>query len=243
MASKGTETPWYVYLIPNSISLANGAIGASLVLGYFEDMQVTMLLIAMVLDGLDGQIARKLNACSAVGVFLDDICDVFSWVLAPVFIASRQRSPPHIFILAAFSISGFLRLFRFVIPNMTDNKNIIDGFSLPNVHSSVFPKVEYFTGLDTPSAALAWQCSNFNPSVALILAILMHVNLQFSVKTFGICMLDWEICIILLIGGIPQMFAIGEMQHFCLWAIFWGGFCVMERTVVIKHMFLRNRRA
>ena len=53
--------------------------------GRFE-LSVIAVLIAAIIDGLDGRIARLIKATSKVGKELDSLTDVISFGVAPAFI-------------------------------------------------------------------------------------------------------------------------------------------------------------
>lgn len=74
------------YLIPNAVTVGNMFCGFLAVLyaasGRFEKA-VVAVLIAILLDGLDGRVARRLNATSKFGVEFDSFSDLVSFGLAP----------------------------------------------------------------------------------------------------------------------------------------------------------------
>ena len=73
-----------------------------------------MVIIAMLMDGVDGRVARALNAQSEFGKELDSFSDVISFGVAPAFImysvAFQELNPaPAWIITALFPICGALR--------------------------------------------------------------------------------------------------------------------------------------
>jgi CDP-diacylglycerol--serine O-phosphatidyltransferase len=97
-----------------------------------------LVIIAMLLDGLDGRVARALNVTSEFGKELDSLSDVISFGVAPAFIMYQAAfMEPNIpsavawIATAIFPICGALRLARF---------NVIEG--VPG----------YFIGLPIPAA-------------------------------------------------------------------------------------------
>lgn len=125
--------------IPNLFTIGNLSLGViSIILAFNDEANTAALLviIAMLLDGLDGRVARALNAQSEFGKELDSLSDVISFGVAPAFImyqaAFQGVSPAMAWIVTAiFPICGALRLARF---------NVIDG--IPG----------YFIGLPIPAA-------------------------------------------------------------------------------------------
>ncbi|MNM89522.1 CDP-alcohol phosphatidyltransferase [compost metagenome] len=78
-----------------------------------------MIIVAMLLDGLDGRVARALNAQSDFGKELDSLSDIISFGVAPALIMYTLslhtiQQPGVAWIIAAiFPMCGALRLARF----------------------------------------------------------------------------------------------------------------------------------
>ena len=125
--------------IPSLLTVGNlflGVIAIILVFNEKPDTAAMMVLIAMLLDGVDGRVARALNVQSEFGKELDSLSDVISFGVAPAFImyvvAFQELNPAFAWIVTAlFPICGALRLARF---------NVIS--SAPG----------YFIGLPIPAA-------------------------------------------------------------------------------------------
>jgi CDP-diacylglycerol--serine O-phosphatidyltransferase len=125
--------------IPNLFTIGNLFLGIIAIIMAFNDQAnsaALLVIIAMLLDGLDGSVARALNVQSEFGKELDSLSDVISFGVAPAFImyqaAFQDVSPAMAWIVTAiFPICGALRLARF---------NVIDG--IPG----------YFIGLPIPAA-------------------------------------------------------------------------------------------
>lgn len=101
------------------------------------ELAAIMVIVAMLLDGLDGRVARALNAQSEFGKELDSLSDVISFGVAPAFImyvvAFQELNASALawIVTAVFPICGALRLARF---------NVVAG--VPG----------YFIGLPIPAA-------------------------------------------------------------------------------------------
>lgn len=125
--------------IPSLLTVGNlflGIISIILVFNEKPEMAAMMVLIAMLLDGVDGRVARALNAQSEFGKELDSLSDVISFGVAPAFImyvvAFQDLNPAMAWIITAlFPICGALRLARF---------NVVSG------------SPGYFIGLPIPAA-------------------------------------------------------------------------------------------
>ncbi|WP_019635735.1 CDP-diacylglycerol--serine O-phosphatidyltransferase [Paenibacillus fonticola] len=107
--------------LPNVCTLGNLFLGMLSIIFAFEgkySMAAIMVIVAMLLDGLDGRVARALNAQSEFGKELDSLSDVISFGVAPAIlmytIAFSSIQPGLAWaITAIFPMCGALRLARF----------------------------------------------------------------------------------------------------------------------------------
>ena len=131
-----------VFLLPSLMTVANLFCGYACVVystrGDFDTAAV-LIGIAMVLDALDGFLARLTNSTSAFGVELDSLADVVSFGLAPAILAFTWGLWPlgrlgwavgFVYVTAAA-----MRLARF------------------NIQTGGTTDKRYFVGLASPSAA------------------------------------------------------------------------------------------
>jgi CDP-diacylglycerol--serine O-phosphatidyltransferase len=123
--------------IPNLLTVGNLFLGVIAILMVFNEkpqMAAMMVLIAMLLDGVDGRVARALNAQSEFGKELDSLSDVISFGVAPAFImyvvAFQDLSPALAWtVTAIFPICGALRLARFNV--ITSSAGYFIGLPIP----------------------------------------------------------------------------------------------------------------
>ena len=130
-----------IYLLPNLFT--TGAMFAgfyamtSAINGRFETAAISMF-VAMILDGLDGRVARLTNTQSEFGVQYDSLSDMVSFGIAPALVMYLWvlGSLGKLGLFAAFvhAAGGALRLARF------------------NTQVEVADK-RYFQGLPSPAAA------------------------------------------------------------------------------------------
>jgi len=82
-----------------------------------------VILIAVIMDGMDGRIARKLDVASSFGKELDSLCDLVSFGVAPALLvySSTLHNMGNIGLIIAltFAICGAIRLARFNVLNIT----------------------------------------------------------------------------------------------------------------------------
>src|SRR5437016_6126975 len=130
-----------IVLLPSLLTTGNLFCGFFALLltvdGRFSDAALA-IFVAMVMDLLDGRVARLMKATSQFGVEFDSLADVVSFCVAPAFLvysfALKDLSRPAWFGAFLFVICGALRLARF------------------NVHTGAVDR-RYFVGLSTPAAA------------------------------------------------------------------------------------------
>ena len=135
-----------IYLLPNMITTAGLFAGFYAIVaamnGRFEAAAVA-IFVAMIMDGIDGRVARLTNTQSEFGVQYDSLADMVSFGLAPALVMYEWSLKSMVTVgwaklgwLAAFiyTAGAALRLARFNAQVSTAEKN-------------------YFRGLPSPSAA------------------------------------------------------------------------------------------
>ncbi len=115
-------------LIPNAITLVAMSCGFFAILVTLEGMgnpeayqyhrwAAQLIMLAMILDGLDGNIARRLKGASELGAELDTYVDMTAFGIAPallIYVVSLQASPTwRVLMTTAVVLSGVVRLARF----------------------------------------------------------------------------------------------------------------------------------
>jgi CDP-diacylglycerol--serine O-phosphatidyltransferase len=179
-----------VILLPSLFTLANLFCGyASVVFStqFDWDRAAIYIGIAMVLDTLDGFVARLTKSSTAFGVQLDSLADVVSFGLAPAILAFTWGLSPlgrlgwaagFIYVTAAA-----MRLARFNIQTgaATDKRYFV-GMPSPAAASVIASTVYLYPyGLQEPGAAL--------PALAMVLvpAFLMVSTIRFrSIKAMDV---------------------------------------------------------
>jgi len=183
-----------IYLLPNMVTTAGLFAGFYAIVaamnGRFEAAAIA-IFIAMVMDGLDGRVARLTNTQSDFGVQYDSLSDMVCFGLAPALVIYEWSLRYMVSVgwaklgwLAAFiyAASAALRLARFNAQVATAEKS-------------------YFRGLPSPSAAgvlagLVWAATDFGLEgealvyLAFVLTVsmglLMVSNIRYySFKEFG----------------------------------------------------------
>lgn len=105
---------------PNAVTvlaLCSGLTGVRFAIAGDWEKALLAILIAGILDGLDGRIARMLNAQSRFGAELDSLSDVIAFGVSPaviMFLWSLNEIPRFGWIFAlGFAVCAALRLARF----------------------------------------------------------------------------------------------------------------------------------
>jgi len=76
-------------ILPNMFTLVGVCIGLSSIKFAFDEkftLSIIAIIVAAIIDGLDGRIARLIQGTSKVGKELDSLTDVISFGVAPAFI-------------------------------------------------------------------------------------------------------------------------------------------------------------
>jgi CDP-diacylglycerol--serine O-phosphatidyltransferase len=112
----------FVKSLPNMLTVSNLFLGIVAIILAFQgnqyvDYAAVTVIVGMLMDGLDGRVARMLNVQSEFGKELDSLSDVITFGVAPAFImyvvTLQQLDVLGIIITAVFPICGALRLARF----------------------------------------------------------------------------------------------------------------------------------
>lgn len=168
MNEKSINKPFSAKVIPSIFTLANLFFGfMSLIFtmdGKFHFAAYT-ILFSVVLDGMDGKVARRLDASSSFGKELDSLADLVSFGVAPAILVYAQNMHPFfgnfgLAVAIAFALCGAVRLARFNVLNISTHFvgvpiTVAGGLlALFNLLSHMLPPLVY-------------------PVVTIILAILM----------------------------------------------------------------------
>jgi CDP-diacylglycerol--serine O-phosphatidyltransferase len=125
------------FLIPNAVTVGNLFCGFLAILysaqGRFQ-YAIIAIAIAIVLDGLDGRVARKLNASTPFGLEFDSLCDVVSFGVAPAFMVYFWGFKPladqfGVIVSFLFVLCAATRLARFNVAD--DNTKGFIGLPTP----------------------------------------------------------------------------------------------------------------
>ena len=118
-------------MIPSIFTLANLLCGFLALIWVIEGkftLAATMILLSVLMDTLDGKVARRLSVSSDFGKELDSLSDLVSFGVAPAILTYQAILQPlqpeyvryvGLGIAAVFALCGAIRLARFNMMNIT----------------------------------------------------------------------------------------------------------------------------
>ena len=175
VASKKTR-----YLLPNILTLGGVCLGISSIKFSIDgnyNLAVTLILLAAILDALDGRVARLIKGTSEFGKELDSLTDFVSFGIAPVLILYfwdlNNYGKLGWAITLIYSVCCVLRLAR---------------FNLTKINNKQLWKSNYFEGVPAPAGGililmplffelsnlnLGFNIKNLTPYFTVLIAILL----------------------------------------------------------------------
>ena len=182
------------YLLPNILTLAGVCLGISSMKfsidGNFA-LAVTLILLAAILDALDGRIARLIKGTSDFGKELDSLTDFVSFGIAPVFILYfwelNNYGKLGWAITLIYSVCCVLRLARFNLTKISETEiwknNFFEGVPSPAGGLLILiPLIYELTSLD-----IGLEIKKFTPYLTVLIAILLVSKIPtFALKKISI---------------------------------------------------------
>lgn len=169
--------------LPSLFTIGNlvlGIVSIILVFNGEADFAAIMVIVAMLLDGLDGRVARALNVTSEFGKELDSLSDVISFGVAPAFVVYAVayqdiQTAAAWTVTAIFPICGALRLARFNVNTGTTGHFI--GLPIPAAGGVLATMALFYNELTAPVLMIG----------ELLLSFLMISNIKYpNFKKVGI---------------------------------------------------------
>lgn len=171
-----------VYLLPNLLTMCALFAGFYAIVAatkQFYDNAAIAIFIAILMDGLDGRVARLTHSVSEFGAHFDSLSDMLCFGITPAMVLYSWS-------LSSLGKTGWLACFIYTAATALR----LARFNTQLSHSNK----RYFQGLPTPIAAgfvasLLWTCSKFGVSgeniawgiaiIAFLLALLKVSSIQF----------------------------------------------------------------
>jgi CDP-diacylglycerol--serine O-phosphatidyltransferase len=148
-----------IYLLPNLFTTSAMLAGFySIILAYNADYQSSAIaiLVAVILDGLDGRVARMTNTSTAFGAEYDSLADMISSGMAPAFLmytwslsSLTEAYYGQLGWVIAFVYTACcgLRLARFNVAVGVADKRFFQGLACPAAAAMVASFVWVMTGM------------------------------------------------------------------------------------------------
>ena len=137
-------------VLPNLLTVGNLLCGFYAIVAVYNDEYVpaaVAIMIALLLDGLDGAVARVSGSASPFGVELDSLADVVSFGVAPAILGYVFALRPYDRIgwiaPCAFVACGALRLARFNVQTAKLDRRYFVGLPIPAAAAAVATFVLY----------------------------------------------------------------------------------------------------
>jgi CDP-diacylglycerol---serine O-phosphatidyltransferase len=152
-----------IYLLPSLLTTGNlfcGFLALLLTVQTRYTEAAIAIFVAMVMDLLDGRVARLMKATSQFGVEYDSLADVVSFGVAPAFLmysfALAKLGRPAWFAAFLFAICGALRLARFNVFTGVADKRFFTGLSIPAAAAVLCSSIIFVNSLgpEVPRAVL-----------------------------------------------------------------------------------------
>lgn len=154
-----------IYLLPNlftTAALFAGFFAIVQAMNHKFELAAVAIFIAMVMDGLDGRVARMTNTTSAFGAEYDSLSDMVSFGVAPALIMYVWALAPlkKLGWIAAFlyCACAALRLARFntKLDDAHQDKRYFQGLPSPAAAALVAGFIWLMTDLDITAASAKW---------------------------------------------------------------------------------------
>ena len=168
------------YLLPNILTLGGVCLGISSIKfsidGNFS-LAIIFILLAAILDALDGRVARLIKGTSEFGKELDSLTDFVSFGIAPVFVIYfwelNQFGRIGWLIVLLFSVCCVLRLARFNLTKFEENEewkmNFFQGIPSPAGGCLILFPIMY----EMSSFSSLFQIKNLSPFLVVLASILL----------------------------------------------------------------------
>ena len=175
------------YLLPNILTLGGVCLGISSIKFSIDNnfsLAVIFILLAAILDALDGRIARLIKGTSEFGKELDSLTDFVSFGIAPVLILYfwelNNYGKIGWAITLIYSVCCVLRLARFNLTKFEKNQSW---------------KINFFEGIPAPAGGIL--------ILTPLIFELSDLNLNFSIKS--ITPFFTILIAVLLVSKIPTL--------------------------------------
>ena len=168
-------------ILPSLFTTGNLFLGFWAIVKAFDGQAVEaapLIGLAIVLDMLDGRIARLTGTTSEFGAALDSLADAISFGVAPALLAYRWAldEVPRLGWLTAFlfALCGVLRLARFNVQKHSTDMRFFVGLPIPAAAGQLAAVIAF-----APARVTGWVHGLFSLLLVAVLALLMVSTLRY----------------------------------------------------------------
>ncbi len=210
-------------ILPNLVTLLALSMGLTgirfAVEGQFQ-IAVLVVIIAAILDGLDGRLARALRGTSRFGAELDSLADFVDFGVAPALILYmwnlHQVKSLGWFAALVFAIACALRLARFNVSLDDPNPPAWEGHfftGMPAPAGAVLALLPLYLNFSFLALAPTRALAPFEIGYVLFIAFLMASRIpHFSVKKIGRIPREYVIVFLFAIAAVVLLLATFPME-------------------------------
>ncbi len=175
--------PRGIYLLPNLFTTASLFAGFYAIVaamkGFFDSAAIA-IFVAMIMDSLDGRVARMTNTQSAFGAEYDSLSDLVAFGVAPALVAyswSLEGLGKLGWLCAfVFTAAGALRLARFNTQIGIADKRYFQGLPIPAGAGIIASMIWLGNDYAIPGRAISLLVA----SVVVLTALVMVSNVRYS---------------------------------------------------------------
>jgi CDP-diacylglycerol--serine O-phosphatidyltransferase len=174
-------------LIPNFVTCIGLACAGYAIFLIMEGNLIlggSLVVVTALMDGIDGELARRLNASSELGLQLDSLADIVCFGVAPAVLMVQYLHGTNVplplvwFSAVVFLLCSAIRLARFNTSISIDLTK--DSMGLPTTIAGGFLALLIYYDYQSVDKFVA---ARFVPFVAILLAALMVSKIRFISKT------------------------------------------------------------
>ena len=176
--------------IPNTITLCNAICGMLVILLGNPVLGAYLIIAAMILDTIDGLVARALNVKSELGKQLDSLSDLISFGVAPAYLYYHLFENTEAILACIFYVlSALFRLAKF---NLQVNQNDFNGLPTPAAAGIVCGYILIYSQDNVVTA-------DWLPMFAIVItAICMNIKMSFFSLKGDSLIKDWKLWFVVL---------------------------------------------
>jgi len=230
-----------IYLLPNLLTTAGLFAGFYAIVAAMDnhfELAAIAIFIAMVLDGLDGRVARMTNTQSEFGAEYDSLADMVSFGMAPALVVFQWtlQGMGKIGWLAAFIYvaAAALRLARFNTQVAVADKRYFQGLASPAAAAVIAGAVWVGDGYQLSGVVLGWGAA----TLTILAGVLMVSNIRYySFKTLD---LKGKVPFVALLIMVLIFVLVSIDPPLVLWSVF--VLYALSGPVLTIALLLRHRR-